>query len=32
MPINCGTRDTPSPPAGRSLRAPVLWGIVWGAI
>ncbi len=23
---------TPSPLAGRSLRAPVLWGIVWGAI
>jgi hypothetical protein len=23
---------TPSPPTGRSLRAPVLWGIVWGAI
>jgi hypothetical protein len=23
---------TPSPPAGRSLRAPVLWGIVFGAI
>jgi hypothetical protein len=22
----------PSPPAGRSLRAPVLWGIAWGAI
>jgi hypothetical protein len=22
----------PSPLAGRSLRAPVLWGIVWGAI
>jgi hypothetical protein len=22
----------PSPPAERSLRAPVLWGIVWGAI
>jgi hypothetical protein len=24
--------QTASPPAGRSLRAPVLWGIVWGAI
>jgi hypothetical protein len=23
---------TASPPAGRSLRAPVLWGIVWGGI
>jgi hypothetical protein len=23
---------TPSPLAGRSLRAPVLWGIVWGVI
>jgi hypothetical protein len=26
------TAHTPGPPAGRSLRAPVLWGIVWGAI
>jgi hypothetical protein len=32
MPINCGTRDAPSRPAGRSLRAPVLWGIIFGAI
>jgi hypothetical protein len=23
---------TPNPPAGRSLRAPVLWGVVFGAI
>ena len=23
---------TPNPLAGRSLRAPVLWGIVWGVI
>ena len=23
---------TPSPPARRSLRAPVLWGVVWGFI
>ena len=23
---------TPNPPAGRSLRAPVLWGVVWGVI
>jgi hypothetical protein len=23
---------TPSPLAGRSLRAPVLWGVVWGVI
>ena len=23
---------TASPPAGRSLRAPVLWGVVWGVI
>jgi hypothetical protein len=23
---------TPSPPVGRSLRAPVLWGVVWGGI
>ena len=23
---------TPSPPAGGSLRAPVLWGVVWGVI
>ena len=23
---------TTSPPAGRSLRAPVLWGVVFGAI
>jgi hypothetical protein len=22
----------PSPPTGRSLRAPVLWGLVWGVI
>jgi hypothetical protein len=24
--------QTANPPAGRSLRAPVLWGIVWGVI
>jgi hypothetical protein len=24
--------QTASPLPGRSLRAPVLWGIVWGAI
>ena len=24
--------STPSPLAGRSLRAPALWGIAWGAI
>ena len=23
---------TPNPLAGRSLRAPVLWGVVWGVI
>ena len=23
---------TPDPLAGRSLRAPVLWGVVWGVI
>ena len=23
---------TPSPLAGRSLRAPVLWGVVWGVL
>jgi hypothetical protein len=23
---------TASPPAGRSIRAPVLWGLVWGGI
>jgi hypothetical protein len=23
---------TPNPPTGRSLRAPVLWGVVWGVI
>ena len=22
----------PGPPAGRALRAPVLWGVVWGVI
>jgi hypothetical protein len=22
----------PNPLAGRSLRAPVLWGVVWGVI
>jgi hypothetical protein len=26
------TAHTPGPPAGRSLPAPVLWGIVWGVI
>jgi hypothetical protein len=24
--------STPNPLAGRSLRAPVLWGVVWGVI
>ena len=23
---------TPNPLAGRSLRAPILWGVVWGVI
>jgi hypothetical protein len=30
--INTARMHTPSPPAGGSLRAPVLWGVVWGVI
>ena len=30
--IGTARMQTPSPPTGGSLRAPVLWGVVWGII